>query len=79
MTGAEPLQRRDFDQLVAEHQQLIRLANELEFQLYQMGDAPGPEQVAECRQTAGDLISLLRHVLFRHDQQVLPLLEDQTK
>jgi hypothetical protein len=79
MTGAEPLQRRDFDQLVAEHQQLIRLANELEFQLYQMGDAPGPEQVAECRQAAGDLIRLLRHVLFRHDQQVLPLLEDQTK
>jgi hypothetical protein len=75
MTEGMTLDRADFDQLVAEHRQLIRLTNELEFQLYQMGEAPGPEQVKECRQAAGALIGLLRQVLFRHDQQVLPLLE----
>ncbi len=65
----------DFVRLLAEHRQLIRLANELEFHLYQMGEAPGPEQVKECRKAAGTLIGQLRQVLFRHDQQVLPLLE----
>jgi hypothetical protein len=71
------LLRADFDQLVAEHHQLIRLTNELEFQLYQMGEAPGPEQVAEGRRAAGTLIGQLRNFLFRHDQQVLPLLESR--
>jgi hypothetical protein len=72
---AVTLSRADFDRLVEEHRQLIRLTNELEFRLYQMGEAPAPEQAAECRQAAGTLIGLLRNVLFRHDQQVLPVLE----
>jgi len=72
----EAISPSDFEHLLAEHRQLIRLANDLEFHLYQMGEAPGPEQVNECRKAAGTLIGLLRQVLFRHDQQVLPLLEE---
>jgi hypothetical protein len=71
----EAISPSDFEQLLAEHRQLIRLANDLEFHMYQMGEAPGPEQVNECRKAAGTLIGLLRQVLFRHDQQILPLLE----
>jgi hypothetical protein len=67
------LGREDFDQLVAEHQRLIHLANDLEYQLYWLGESP--EHVTACQQAGGALIDLLRHVLFRHDQQVLPVLE----
>ena len=79
MKAGETLSRTDFEQLIAEHRQLIFLANDLEFHLYQMGETPGPAQVNHCRQTAGTLIGLLRTVLFRHDQQVLPLLEERSE
>jgi hypothetical protein len=72
---AEPLSRSDFEQLLAEHRQLIQMANELEYQLYQAGTEQTPERVVECQQAAGALIGQLRNVLFRHDQQVLPILE----
>lgn len=68
----------DFAQLLAEHQQLIDLTNELEFSLYRIGDEANVENVQQLQQTAGALIGLLRHVLFRHDQQVLPALEALT-
>ena len=70
-----PLSRPEFEQLLADHGQLIRLANELEYHLYQMGAEPTPEHIAECQQAAGALISQLRSTLFRHDQRVLPILE----
>lgn len=72
---AEPLSRSDFEQLLAEHRQLIHLANELEFHLYRVGAEPTPGRVAECQQAGGALIGQLRATLFRHDQQVLPALE----
>jgi hypothetical protein len=75
MSRETSLSQADFEQLVAENHELFRRANDLEFQLYQMGDSPGPEQVQGCRRAAGNLIGLLRTVLFRHDQQVLPLLD----
>lgn len=65
--------RADFEGLVADHQELIRLANELEYQLYRLGDGAASEHVLECQQSGGALLGLLRAVLFRHDQQVLPL------
>jgi hypothetical protein len=70
-----PLSRSDFEQLLAEHGRLIRLTNELEFHLYQVGAEPTPEHITECQQAACALIGNLRSVLFRHDQQVLPILE----
>jgi hypothetical protein len=69
------VRRQDFGQLVDEHRQLIHLTNELELQLYRLGDGAAPEQINECRQIAGNLIALLRTNLFRHDQEVLPVLE----
>jgi hypothetical protein len=69
------LSRLEFEQLLMEHRQLVRLTNELEYHLYQIGAEPTPERIAECQQAAGALISQLRSVLFRHDQQVLPILE----
>jgi hypothetical protein len=79
MTMEQIISRADFDRLVAEHRQLIQLTNDLEFQLYQMGDAPRPEQAAECRQAAGTLIGNLRNFLFRYDQQILPILETRVR
>ena len=70
-----PLRRPEFEQLLAEHGQLIRLTNELEYHLYQIGAEPTPERIAECQQAAGALISQLRSALFQHDQRVLPILE----
>ena len=65
----------DFDELLAQHQELIRLANDLEYQIYRLGEQVESGPVSDCQQAAGTLIGLLRTVLFRHDQQVLPLLE----
>jgi len=70
-----PLSRSEFEQLLAEHQQLIRLTNELEYHLYQIGAGATPARIAECQQAAGALISQLRGALFRQDQRVLPILE----
>jgi hypothetical protein len=54
---------------------LIRLTNELEYHLCQIGAEGTPKRTAECQQAAGALISQLRSALFRHDQWVLPILE----
>jgi hypothetical protein len=70
-----PLTRPEFEQLLAEHGRLIRLTNELEYHLYQIGAEPTPEHIAACQQTAGALIGQLRSTLFRHDQRILPTLE----
>jgi hypothetical protein len=67
--------REDFEALVEEHRRLIRMANELEYQLHRLGQAPTAQQVTECQRVAGGLIGLLRSTLYRHDQQVLPALE----
>jgi hypothetical protein len=75
MNAPPTFARADFEQLLASHQRLIELANGLEYQLYRFGEAPGNERVTECQQAAGALVGLLREVLFRHDQQVLPLLD----
>jgi hypothetical protein len=69
------MHRQDFEQLVDEHRQLIRLTNELEFQLYRLGEAGTPEHVSACQQAAGNLIGKLRISLVRHDQEVFPVLE----
>jgi hypothetical protein len=71
----QALTRRDFDTLVEEQQTLIGLVNELEYQLYRLGDTASTECVHECRQAAGTLVGALRSFLYRQDQQVLPLLE----
>jgi hypothetical protein len=67
--------RADFEQLLGEHQRLIELANDLEYQLYRLGEQPGGSPAAACQQAAGALLGRLRDVLFRHDQQVFPLLD----
>jgi hypothetical protein len=75
MTTPPPFARADFEQLLATHQRLIELANDLEYQLYRLGEGPDSGRVAQCQQAAGALVGHLRDVLFRHDQQVLPLLD----
>jgi hypothetical protein len=75
MNDLPAFDRSDFDQLVAAHLRLVDLTTELEYQLYRLGDTPVSEQDAACRQAAGALIGELRKALFRHDQQVLPVLE----
>ena len=75
MSATPSMHRQDFEQLVDEHRQLIRLTNELEFQLYRLGEAGTPEHVSACQQAAGNLIGKLRISLVRHDQEVFPVLE----
>lgn len=77
MSHEPPLSRQAFDELIREHQLLIHLANELELQIYGLGeqDAPPRERVTACQQAAGRLIGQLRLTLFRFDQQIYPLLE----
>ena len=70
------LSRADFEALLGDHQRLIALANDLEYQLYRLGELPAGERVTECQQAGGALVGLLRNVLFRHDQQILPLVEE---
>lgn len=69
------ISREEFESLVTEQQQLIELANDLELQLYRLGDEPPDERVAQCQQAAGTLIGKLRNALFHQDQTVLPLLD----
>jgi hypothetical protein len=71
--------RDEFDSLLAEHQQLVELANDLELCLYRLGESPPDENVAQCQQSAGTLIGALRNMLFRQDQTVLPLLDRMTE
>jgi hypothetical protein len=49
--------------------------NDLELHLYRLGEVQD-ERVAACQQSAGALIGLLRDLLFRYDQEVLPILEE---
>jgi hypothetical protein len=72
---AQPLTRAEFETLLEEQQALIGLMNDLEYQLYCLGERPAAEGVSECRLAAGALIGALRPFLYRQDQQVLPLLE----
>ena len=65
----------DFELLLSEHLRLIELANDLEYHLYQLGQASLPEPAAACQQAAGALLGTLRSYLFRQDQQVLPIVE----
>ena len=79
MTTPASITRDSFDRLLADHQELIRRANTLEHSLYCIGEAASAENVADCQQAAGTLIELLRNVLYRHDQQVLPHLESHLR
>jgi hemerythrin-like domain-containing protein len=75
MNAIPQIGRQDFEQLVDEHRQLVDLANQLEFQLYRLGESATRDHVSECQQIAGNLIGLLRNHLFRQDQEVLPVVE----
>jgi hypothetical protein len=75
MIAPQPLCQEEFEELLGQHRWLVRLANDLEYQLYRLGETPGPETVRGCQQAGGALIGVLRDVLYRHDQQVLPLVE----
>jgi hypothetical protein len=75
MSGTLTITQENFERLLEEHRELIQLAQQLEFQLYRLGEGATAERVGECQQVAGSLIGLLRANLFRHDQNVLPVLE----
>jgi len=75
MSGTLSITREDFERLLEEHRELILLAQQMEFQLYRLGEGATAERVGECQQVAGRLIGLLRANLFRHDQELLPALE----
>lgn len=72
MTGFD---RSQFARLLDDHQKMIDLINALELKLYHLGEAPDHSPIQECQQAGGLLISQLRNLLFRWDQEVLPLLE----
>lgn len=67
--------RSQFEHLLADHQRMIELINALELKLYSLGEAPEKSPAQECQQAGGLLISQLRSLLFRWDQEVLPLLD----
>jgi hypothetical protein len=75
MNPSLPISRADFENLLTQYQQLIDLANDLEYQIYRLGELPVDERVSNCQRAAGSLIGLLRDFLFRQDQQVMPLIE----
>ncbi len=72
------LTRGDFEQLLTDQRCLVELLNDLEYQLYQLGEVAADEPIAGCQQAAGALISALRHYLFRQDQIVLPVFDSLT-
>lgn len=67
--------RSQFEHLLADHLRMIELVNALELKLYSLGDTPEHSPTQECQQAGGLLISQLRSLLFRWDQEVLPLLD----
>jgi hypothetical protein len=69
------MNREEFDQLLDEHRRLVAAANEFEFELYRLSEAGEHPQIAACQSAAGALLGQLRNLLFRHDQEVLPLVE----
>lgn len=75
MNTPPPLTAEEFAKLLADHGEIIRLANELEESLYRLGDSANSEAATGCQQAAGTLIGRLRQMLFVHDQRVFPLLE----
>jgi len=75
MSPSAQLSRADFESLLHDHQRLIELVNDLEYQMYRLGELPAGERVTECQQAGGALVGMLRNVLFRHDQQVFPFLD----
>lgn len=72
MTTPTPLSPADRDALLADYHALVSLMNELELQVYLLGDLPGAERLLPVQQAAGSLIGRMRPFLFRLDQQVLP-------
>jgi hypothetical protein len=75
MNPCPPFSSADFENLLAQQRQLIDLANNLEYQVYRLGELPANERVSNCQCAAGSLIGLLHDFLFRQDQQVMPLIE----
>jgi hypothetical protein len=76
MNPVPPLEQAQLEELLADHHEVIRLANELEYCLYRLGEIQGEERVTACQQAGGTLIGRLRTLLFRHDQTVFPLLHE---
>jgi hypothetical protein len=76
-TGVQ-LTQAQFDDLLSAHRRLIDLTNHLEYCLYRI-DVPDKPAMSECQQAAGTLIGCLRDLMFRHDQQVFPVLEAALK
>lgn len=72
MSTPAPLSPEERDALLADYHHLVGLVNDLEYQVYLLGDLPGHEQLIPCQQAAGALIGRLRPFLFRLDQQVFP-------
>lgn len=66
-----------FERVLADSRELVRLANELEYQLHRLGEVTPPPQdaVLDCQQCGVVLVRALRGALYRQDQHVLPLLE----
>lgn len=75
MTTVPQFHREQFDLLLKEQQELVEAVNQLEYCLYQLGEAPPDSATANCQLAAGALIGQLRKLLFRWDQEVLPTLE----
>jgi len=75
MMTAPPFHREQFDLLLKDQLEVVESINQLEYRLYQMGEAPPESPAAECQVAAGVLIGQLRKLLFRWDQEVLPALE----
>jgi hypothetical protein len=75
MSTVVPFRPADFQQLLEDQQALIELMNDLEYRLYQLGEARPDSPAGEFREAAGALIGRLRRALFRQDQQVLPILQ----
>jgi hypothetical protein len=75
MNTSPPISRVDFETLLGQHRQLIELANDLEYQVYRLGELPADERIADCQRAAGSVIGLLREFLFRQDQQIMPLIQ----
>jgi hypothetical protein len=78
MSPSPPISRTDFENLLSQHRQLIELANDLEYQMYRLGELPPEGRVSDCQQAGGSLVGLLRDYLFRIDQQVFPQVDSST-
>lgn len=79
ITNQPALSSTAFAEVLRDHANLIRLVNDLEFSLYEIGDNESEtvdrKLVTPCQLAAGELIRNLRTMLFRLDQQVYPLVD----